>query len=331
MNQFFKQLAALLVDRQEVRLNITKIKDSLVILAVPNFKEEGKAVNITGTPEELDENFITEFSKPMAVINTFSSNAAEVAKEIEEDAADDAKSSVKKKTSAAPKKSAGKKTAMPKAAKKSAKQIKEEKNREKFDKLIGSSRAFIKENKFKDAIKNLTAALKILPKNEEAVKLLEEATEGAKANKGKSGPKPKEKTAEIVKEPTLEMDFKDVNAAVKDQAEEMTLATGDQDAKPGKMLTEGELPETIKSAEPIHHTELSGSEEITQEQKDAQRKEAEYNAIMLLGIEAQKDKDFAGAVKHFTEASGMFPENETAKSSLEKAVKLLDAFNLLNS
>lgn len=96
MNQFFTDLAASMADRQEMRLNITKIGEDLVILAVPNFKDEGKHITISGSPAELDAGFITEMEKPLKVAaGKIVSNAEEVAAEMEEEQEDYDKSAKK--------------------------------------------------------------------------------------------------------------------------------------------------------------------------------------------------------------------------------------------
>ncbi len=60
MNTFFKELADTMSDRQEMRVNIKKIGEDLVVLVVPDFKNQGKNINMSGTPEEMDINFINE-------------------------------------------------------------------------------------------------------------------------------------------------------------------------------------------------------------------------------------------------------------------------------
>ncbi|MBA3664008.1 MAG: PRTRC system protein E [Bacteroidetes bacterium] len=84
-NQFFTQLAETLKDRQELRMNIKKIAGDLVIVVTPNFKEEGKTIQMSGTPSEIDEHFLSEIHKPLSVEKAFESNADEVKKELEED------------------------------------------------------------------------------------------------------------------------------------------------------------------------------------------------------------------------------------------------------
>lgn len=86
MSTFFKEIAETMGDRQELRLNITKIGTDLVILAVPNFKDEGKHITISGSPEDLDLGFIEEIKKPLSVkAEKLISNADSVSTEEEEE------------------------------------------------------------------------------------------------------------------------------------------------------------------------------------------------------------------------------------------------------
>jgi len=95
-------------------MTIKKIEGELVVIAVPSFKDEGKHIHITGTPEELDESFISELSKPIAAQVEFQSNAAEVATEVAEEKEEE-KADTKKETEKSTK---VKKAPVKKAAKK---------------------------------------------------------------------------------------------------------------------------------------------------------------------------------------------------------------------
>lgn len=109
MNQFFTQLAETLKDRQELRMNIKKIDGDLVIVVTPNFKEEGKTIQMSGTPEEMDEHFINDIQKPLSVEKAFESNADEVKKELEEEVEEEEKEEATKAAKKADKKSPAKK------------------------------------------------------------------------------------------------------------------------------------------------------------------------------------------------------------------------------
>jgi len=85
MNNFFKELAETLVDRQELRMSIKKIGEDIVVVVTPDFKSGTKNIELSGTPDEMDENFLTEIKKPLEADKQFSSNAAEVTTEIEEE------------------------------------------------------------------------------------------------------------------------------------------------------------------------------------------------------------------------------------------------------
>lgn len=357
MKPFFTTLAEALKDRQEVRLNIKRIAGDLVVLAVIDFKEEGKPVSITGTPADMDENLIDELLKPLSVITKFSSNADEIKKEIEEEESEDdekekkssAKKSDKAKTSA--KKPAAKPVKTTKPTKKSAKEIKEEKNREAFDKLIGASRAFISESKFKDAIKNLKAALKLFPKNDDAIKLLSEATEALKA--------PKTKPSKVEKNP--EINFDSVNATMKDQASELSdIEPTDEQKEADRIKCEDLMDEgkiafnsqnlelavsKFKEAAELKHishgarriaedevkyTELA-IEDLKLQKQAENTKLATYNAAMIQGKEEMAAKNYEAAVKCYEDAIVIYPHYQEAIDGLAKANQLLDAFKLLNS
>lgn len=114
---FFTQLTELMKDRQEMRLTIKKVGDDFSIIAVPNFKDEGKHIYINGSPSELDEKFLEELGKPLKVEGSFSSNAEEVANEVKEEAEDNKPS---KQTDTGKSKSTTGKSPAKKPAKRSA-------------------------------------------------------------------------------------------------------------------------------------------------------------------------------------------------------------------
>ena len=116
MNTFFKQLAETLKDRQELRLTAKKIEGELVLIIAPDFQKEGTNIHMTGSPEELDENFFVELKKPLETKVEFQSNAGEVAAEEEEE------NKPTKETQPSGKKAAAKK-APTKAAKKVEKEV----------------------------------------------------------------------------------------------------------------------------------------------------------------------------------------------------------------
>jgi hypothetical protein len=60
MSTFFKQLSEDMLDRQEVRMNVKKIGDDIVVMIVPNYKDDGKTIQMSGSPEEVDNGFFNE-------------------------------------------------------------------------------------------------------------------------------------------------------------------------------------------------------------------------------------------------------------------------------
>lgn len=98
----FKQIAELLTDRQEIRITIQKVGEDLVTITNLDFKKKGDPIHISGTPDELDEHYIAEISKPLQHKTAFSSNADKVAEDVEKSAkkpaASSSTSSSKKKT-----------------------------------------------------------------------------------------------------------------------------------------------------------------------------------------------------------------------------------------
>ena len=125
MSDFFKQLAAALDDRQDLRMNVKKIGEDLVVTVTPNFKEATKNIEMSGSPEEMDENFINEIKKPLEVKAAFSSNADEVKEELEEEEEEE-EEAPKKETSSSKKKPANKKAAPKKIEKEKAEKPKKE-------------------------------------------------------------------------------------------------------------------------------------------------------------------------------------------------------------
>lgn len=113
----FKQIADLMADRQEIRITIQKVGEDLVTITNLDFKKKGDPIHISGTPDELDEHYIIEISKPLQHKTAFSSNADKVAEKAEKDGkakpAATSSSSNKSKKKAAPKKKAPVKKAAP--------------------------------------------------------------------------------------------------------------------------------------------------------------------------------------------------------------------------
>jgi len=91
MNPFFKGISELLKDKQEVKLNVQKVGEDLVVLTSIEIGGEEKHISMTGTPEELDQFYLTELGKPLSVESKFQSNADEVAEEVKEDLDEDTK------------------------------------------------------------------------------------------------------------------------------------------------------------------------------------------------------------------------------------------------
>lgn len=187
MNKFFTELSENLVDRQELRLSIKKIGNDLVVTATPNFKEAKHNIEMSGTPEEIDENFINEIKKPLAVKTAFSSNADEVTKELEEEAAEEKteKSNPKKKPDAkkkadtknttkakAPvaKESAKEKPKVEepvkeKAPEKSSEEIKAASDKKQLEQYVKEGEQYMKDRKYPEAADTFKKALEIEPGN----------------------------------------------------------------------------------------------------------------------------------------------------------------------
>lgn len=214
MNQFFRQLSATLKDRQEIRISIKKIENDLVAVVTTDFKSGTKNIEMSGTPEELDENFIAEIEKPISAISSFKSNADEVKAEIEKEEEEDNKEPAKeeKKTPKAQKsskKQPSKKTEKPaivhegpedKVAEVSLEDVpvtqppvdKQEEpqptpeepvlsKKESFDKLIEEAKAAFADRKYKEAEAWYMKALEIYPENESAKKALDNASKWVRA------------------------------------------------------------------------------------------------------------------------------------------------------
>ena len=118
MNTFFKILADVLVDRQEMRLTVKKIGTDLVVSVVPNFKQATQNMEMTGTPEDMDANFLNEIKKPAETKTEFTSTSTEDGENKEEDVDhnEGPKKSSKKKDE--PKKNSKKPVNKPKAEEK---------------------------------------------------------------------------------------------------------------------------------------------------------------------------------------------------------------------
>ncbi len=115
---FFTTLASYLDDKENINLTIQKTGEDLTVLLVPKIKGKTTTITMSGTAEELDEEFFNEFSKPFDKINGLVSNADEaVIEEVEEEEQEDGDD---KKDAPAGKKAATKKAATKKAATKKA-------------------------------------------------------------------------------------------------------------------------------------------------------------------------------------------------------------------
>jgi PRTRC genetic system protein E len=196
MSNLFKQLAEALVDRQELRMNIKKIGDDLVVTVTPNFKEAKQNIEMSGTPEELDLNFITELKKPLEIKTTFTSNADEVATKLEEDLGEEKEikekaTSKKSDKKADAKKKAGSKTTKatpeemaeepaPKAEEKKViektpEEVESAAKKKALEQYVKDGEQYMKERKYPDAEAAFKKALDIEPEN----KLIKEKYESA--------------------------------------------------------------------------------------------------------------------------------------------------------
>lgn len=168
----FKQLAGLMVDRQELRITITKVGEDLVTITNLDFKKKGEPLHITGTPEELDEHFVTELGKPLQHKAAFSSNADKVADKAQKD-------SEKKEVKSTP--SSGSKKPVKKAAKKAAKPAPNQPNieqeaakvEEQFNGFINDGKAAQEKHEYAEAMKHFEEALKLKPDDFETKKHLQ--------------------------------------------------------------------------------------------------------------------------------------------------------------
>ncbi len=121
MSNLFKELAEAMEDRQEMILNIKKIGDDLVIMATPDLKKKGTVIQLTGSPEEMDINFVHEIKKPVKAKTEFRAEVVSTEKEEKPKASPSSSGKKKKVTNqrksqakAAPKKQAPIKKAAPK-------------------------------------------------------------------------------------------------------------------------------------------------------------------------------------------------------------------------
>jgi PRTRC genetic system protein E len=120
---FFTTLSSYLDDKESIDLKVQKTGLDLTVLLVPKIKGKTATIVLSGTAEELDEEFFSELSKPVEKIKGLVSNADEVKiedaeEEEEEESEDDKKEKAEIKELA--KKTATKKAEIKELAKKTA-------------------------------------------------------------------------------------------------------------------------------------------------------------------------------------------------------------------
>lgn len=175
MNTFFTELAEKMEDRQEAVLNIKKIEGDLVIMVTPSLKKKGRIIQLKGSAQEIDQHFITEFTKQEAPKTEFASTVTESEEEEEEDEkpskkpnkpaakkADEKKDKTNKK---AGKKDTPAKEKEMKVAEPTPEETQEAENKKMLEQYVKDGDQYIKERKYPQAEEAFKKAHEIEPDN----------------------------------------------------------------------------------------------------------------------------------------------------------------------
>lgn len=106
---FFASLALMLQEEKDkVEITVQRTGDELTVLVVPKMKGKKAMITMSGSPEELDEAFFEELTKPVAQMKGLKSNADSAEVEDDEDGEEEekenkSKPAAKKKSPPAPK------------------------------------------------------------------------------------------------------------------------------------------------------------------------------------------------------------------------------------
>jgi len=173
---FFKSLEKHL-DSINLNMTITKGENGLIVSVLPvlHCKDDTKKsitpILLKGTSEELDEQFAGIIQQPLEIVSGISTNIIE----FEQSVAKAKENSVIKKAEAEKNKKAKTKTDKEGAKAKTKAEKDLEKLNIKADKELEKAQTYIDKKEYGKAVYMIKSALKISPKYEKSIKMLEEA------------------------------------------------------------------------------------------------------------------------------------------------------------
>lgn len=161
---FFKAIAAseILKDKESLEMKLVRTGDEFTVMVIPKLENKKTIYTLVGTPEEIDESFISELNKPAVKMRAFTSSANEAT--IEEEAKDTAKTEVPSKIK--PKKKAEETS---KTTETKPEENKEEQdNKALFNQALLDGDNFYKERKYIEAEQSYKKACDLFPDNKKA-------------------------------------------------------------------------------------------------------------------------------------------------------------------
>lgn len=295
MKTFFNQIAALLQDKQQLRMTIAKTSDELTVMVTA----QGKIINASGTAEELDEKLIPAIQAEVESKSfTFSVSDAPKNKEGEEEESEidkgvaeckkvvkDGDALIKKKKYVEALEIYEKASKMPHLAPGIDKKIVSAKK--SIDaivkKLIKEGDALLKKKKNKEAGIKYASAIDLNKLMGVEDKLLEDAWK---------------KTAE---EPVVVVQQTNLETAITIAEEEKVV-----------------VAEEVKQEEVVDQVAI-----------DLAAKQKVFDEYIIAGADFLKSRNFEDAKKSYDAALLLFPENESAKNQLSKVSTIMENLELL--
>lgn len=223
--------------------------------------------------------------------------------------------------------------------------------KQQFDSLLASGQAAMKAGNYQQALNALSSATTLMPENKEAQDLFRRAQNEAREADEKAA---KSKLQELIttglanikaknydaaekalrsaaqvdpNNATIIQGLKDIDAGRRALAESKQLqANYDLAISQGqKAFQSKDYKGAIASAQQalkLIANDPAASKLLQQAQAaqaSADKAAASYNAAMTAGNKAMNAKDYKDAIKHYTEASNLFPQDQAARQALARA------------
>jgi tetratricopeptide (TPR) repeat protein/TolB-like protein len=189
------------------------------------------------------------------------------------------------------------------------KKLEEQKLRDEIKQLVGSAHTAIKAGKFDDAARSLADARKLDPKDP-TVLAASKDLEDARASSANDALK-KQREADYQKALKSGRDAltaKKYDRAIQAFTDAGKLMPGDKDAAA-----------LLKQAQQGKADALAAADSDAKKKEEEKKNKAEFNRLMDQGQQQMTNKKYADAVKTFTDALKIYPDDTNAKAWLKKA------------